>query len=167
MAQAKEDETERFENSLNKTGSLMTYSCEANAILSGATDEEVQAAYSYGRNIGVAFQLVDDMLDFISSADMLGKPAAADMKLGLATAPVLFATKKHPELNELISRRFSQPNDVEDAFKLVIESGGLDETKTLAKQYCNDATSALNNIRDSSYKSALVGLCDKVLNRLN
>ena len=83
MAQAKENETERFEmylsKSFNKTGSLMTYSCEANAILSGATEEEIKAAYSYGRNIGVAFQLVDDLLDFVSSADMLGKPAAADM----------------------------------------------------------------------------------------
>jgi len=171
MAQAKENETERFEmylsKSFNKTGSLMTYSCEANAILSGATEEEIKAAYSYGRNIGVAFQLVDDLLDFVSSADMLGKPAAADMKLGLATAPVLFATKKHPHLNDLIARRFSQPGDVEEGFKLVIESGGLDETKTLAKKYCIDAISALDIIRDSSYKSALLGLCDKVLNRLN
>ena len=171
LAQAKEDEAERFESylskSFNKTGSLMTYSCEANAILSGASEEEIKAAYSYGRNIGVAFQLIDDVLDFVSSADMLGKPAAADMKLGLATAPVLFATKKHPHLNDLISRRFSQPGDVEDAFKLVIESGGLEDTKTLARQYCEDATRSLDIIRDSSYKSALVGLCDKVLNRLN
>ena len=171
MAQAKENETERFETylskSFNKTGSLMTYSCEANAILSGATEEEIKAAYDYGRNIGVAFQLIDDVLDFVSSADLLGKPAAADMKLGLATAPVLFATKKHPQLNELIARRFGQSGDVEEAFKLVLESGGLEETKSLARQYCGDATAALDHIRDSSYRSALVGLCDKVLNRLN
>ena len=171
MAQAKENETERFETylskSFNKTGSLMTYSCEANAILSGATEEEIKAAYDYGRNIGVAFQLIDDVLDFVSSADLLGKPAAADMKLGLATAPVLFATKKHPQLNELIARRFGQRGDVEEAFKLVLESGGLEETKSLARQYCGDATAALDHIRDSSYRSALVGLCDKVLNRLN
>ena len=171
MAQAKENETERFETylskSFNKTGSLMTYSCEANAILSGATEEEIKSAYDYGRNIGVAFQLIDDVLDFVSSADLLGKPAAADMKLGLATAPVLFATKKHPQLNDLIARRFGQRGDVEEAFKLVLESGGLEETKSLARQYCGDATAALDHIRDSSYRSALVGLCDKVLNRLN
>jgi len=171
MAQAKEDETERFESylskSFNKTGSLMTYSCEACAILSGATDKEVQAAYEYGRNIGVAFQLVDDLLDFVSSADQLGKPAAADMKLGLATAPVLFATKKHPHLNDLIARRFSQPGDVEEGFKLVIESGGIEDTKALARKYCQDATSALDLIQDSKYKNALLNLCDKVLNRLN
>ena len=171
LAQAKEDESERFEQylskSFNKTGSLMTYSCEANAILAGATDEEVQAAYSYGRNIGVAFQLVDDLLDFVSSADMLGKPAANDMKLGLATAPVLFASQEHEELNKLIARRFSQPGDVEQAFNWVLQSGGLEKTKSLAKKHCDDAITALDIIRDSKYKGALVGLCDKVLNRLN
>ena len=58
----------------------------------------VEQAFQYGRNIGIAFQLVDDLLDFIVSADQLGKPAAADLKLGLATAPVLFAAEMFPEL---------------------------------------------------------------------
>merc|ERR1712098_246587 len=78
-----------------------------------------------GRNIGIAFQLVDDLLDFVVSADQLGKPAAADMKLGLATAPVLFASQQFPVLNDMIARRFSQPGDVEEAFQCVLESGGL------------------------------------------
>ena len=96
-------------------------------------------AYKYGQNIGIAFQLVDDWLDFMSSADMLGeissenenqtffiiisivfsgKPSGADLSLGLATAPVLFASEQFPELNRLILRRFSQPGDVETAFRL-------------------------------------------------
>ena len=54
----------------------------------------MEDAFQYGRNVGVAFQLVDDLLDFTVSADQLGKPAAADPKLGLATAPVLFAAEK-------------------------------------------------------------------------
>lgn len=53
-----------------------------------------EVAFQYGRNIGLAFQLVDDLLDFVSSADAMGKPTAADLKLGLATAPVLFACEK-------------------------------------------------------------------------
>lgn len=51
-------------------------------------------AFQYGRNVGLAFQLVDDLLDFVSSAEAMGKPTAADLKLGLATAPVLFACEK-------------------------------------------------------------------------
>jgi len=171
LQQTEEDENERFEQylnkSFNKTASLMTYSCQANAVLSGANEEEVQAAYKYGRNIGIAFQLVDDLLDFVSSADQLGKPAAADMKLGLATAPVLFASQQFPELNDMIARRFSEEGDVENAFECVIKSGGLDQTRALAKQHCEDAISALDIISNSTYKYALVGLCDKVLNRLN
>lgn len=53
-----------------------------------------EVTYQYGRNIGLAFQFVDDLLDFVSTAETLGKPAAADLKLGLATAPVLFACEK-------------------------------------------------------------------------
>lgn len=171
LQQTEDDENERFQQylnkSFNKTASLMTYSCQANAVLSGANEEEIQAAYKYGKNIGIAFQLVDDLLDFVSSADQLGKPAAADMKLGLATAPVLFASQQFPVLNEMIARRFSQDGDVEEAFKCVIESGGLDQTRALAKQHCEDAIAALDIISNSNYKLALVGLCDKVLNRLN
>lgn len=62
--------------------------------MAGADNELSELAFQYGRNIGLAFQLVDDMLDFVSSTETLGKPAAADLKLGLATAPVLFACEK-------------------------------------------------------------------------
>lgn len=64
------------------------------AILAGADAELSELAFQYGRNMGLAFQLVDDLLDFVSSAEAMGKPTAADLKLGLATAPVLFACEK-------------------------------------------------------------------------
>ena len=60
-------------------------------MLSGCNESCIEHVYQYGRNIGIAFQLVDDLLDFISSEQLMGKPTAADLKLGLATAPVLFA----------------------------------------------------------------------------
>lgn len=63
-------------------------------MLAGAEEPISEVAFQYGRNIGLAFQLVDDMLDFVSSSAAMGKPTAADLKLGLATAPVLFACEK-------------------------------------------------------------------------
>lgn len=63
-------------------------------MLAGANEELSEIAYQYGRNLGLAFQLVDDLLDFVSSSAAMGKPTAADLKLGLATAPVLFACEK-------------------------------------------------------------------------
>lgn len=63
-------------------------------MLAGADESLSELAFQYGRNVGLAFQLVDDLLDFVSSAEAMGKPTAADLKLGLATAPVLFACEK-------------------------------------------------------------------------
>ena len=83
----------------------MAYSCQANAVLADASPEEAHEAFLYGKHLGIAFQLVDDLLDFVSSADMLGKPAAADLQLGLATAPVLFASSEFPQLHAMITRR--------------------------------------------------------------
>merc|ERR1719187_522030 len=168
--QNKDDESERFEHyltkSFNKTASLMAYSCRANALLAGVSSSLVEGAFQYGRNIGIAFQLVDDLLDFSVSAEQLGKPAAADLKLGLATAPVLFAAEKYPDLNEMIGRRFEAAGDVERAFKLVQESGGLNETRDLAKKHCEAAVAALGHFAESKYKTALVDMCDKVLHRM-
>ena len=144
----------------------MAYSCRANAVLAGVNSSLVEQAFQYGRNIGIAFQLVDDLLDFIVSADQLGKPAGADLKLGLATAPVLFAAEKFPQLNEMIGRRFETKGDVERAFQLVQESGGLEETRQLARKHCDAAILALEHFADSKYKAALVEMCDKVLNRM-
>lgn len=64
------------------------------ALLTGADERTCELCFQYGRNLGLAFQLVDDLLDFVSSAQAMGKPTAADLKLGLATAPVLFACEK-------------------------------------------------------------------------
>jgi len=169
--QTKQDEEDRFEDyinkSFNKTASLMAYSCQANAVLAEATTDEAHDAFLYGKHLGIAFQLVDDLLDFVSSADMLGKPAAADLQLGLATAPVLFASSEFPQLHAMITRRFNEPGDVEEAFRLVLLSQGLEQTRQLARQHCEDAIASLSSIKPSPHRAALVGLCDKVLNRLN
>lgn len=96
-----------------KTASLISKSCRAAALLGGADAVTVDAAYSYGRNLGLAFQLVDDMLDYTRSGADLGKPAGADLELGLATAPLLFAWKQMPELGALVGRKFEREGDVQ------------------------------------------------------
>jgi hexaprenyl-diphosphate synthase len=95
-----------------KTASLISKSCRASAILGGADAATVDAAYEYGKNLGLAFQLVDDMLDYTRSEEELGKPAGADLELGLATAPLLYAWKANPELGALVGRKFEQEGDV-------------------------------------------------------
>ena len=96
-----------------KTASLISKSCRSTAVLSSSAPEVVEAAYSYGRNLGLAFQLVDDMLDYTVSEVELGKPAGADLELGLATAPLLFAWKENPQLGPLVGRKFAEDGDVQ------------------------------------------------------
>jgi hexaprenyl-diphosphate synthase len=95
-----------------KSASLISKSCRAAALLGSSDSVTVDAAYSYGKNLGLAFQLVDDMLDYTISGEELGKPAGADLELGLATAPLLFAWKNNKELGSLVGRKFSNEGDV-------------------------------------------------------
>ncbi|KAG0373260.1 coq1 putative hexaprenyl diphosphate synthase [Mortierella sp. AD032] len=154
-----------MEKTYMKTASLISKSCRSSAVLGGATDEVCDIAYIYGKNIGLAFQLVDDMLDFTVTSDEFGKPAGADLKLGLATAPVLFAWEEYPELGKLIKRNFDQEGDVELAWELVLKSQGLAQTRMLAQSHCQKAISALSQLPDSQAKTALIQLTEKVLDR--
>lgn len=96
-----------------KSASLISKSCRAAALLGQSSPAVVEAAYAYGKNLGLAFQLVDDMLDYTISRAELGKPAGADLELGLATAPLLFAWKDNVELGVLVGRKFSGTGDVQ------------------------------------------------------
>ncbi|NWS41104.1 DPS1 synthase, partial [Probosciger aterrimus] len=166
---SKENENERFahylEKTFKKTASLIANSCKAVSIL-GCPDPKVhEIAYQYGKNVGIAFQLIDDVLDFTSCADHLGKPAAADLKLGLATGPVLFACRQFPEMNAMIMRRFSKPGDVERARKYVLQSDGVQQTTYLAQRYCHEATREISKLRPSPEREALIQLTEMVLTR--
>lgn len=167
---SKETENERFAHYLTKTyrktASLIANTLKSTAVIAGADDQIAEIAFQYGRNIGLAFQLVDDMLDFVSSTETMGKPTAADLKLGLATAPVLFACEKYPELNPMIMRRFNEPGDVERAFDLVHKSHGLEQTRFLAKKHCNEAIRLAQELTDSPYQKGLQVVADLVINRM-
>jgi hexaprenyl-diphosphate synthase len=148
-----------------KTASLISKSCRAAALLGRADAITVDAAYTYGRNIGLAFQLVDDMLDYTKSGKDLGKPAGADLELGLATAPLLFAWKTTPELGPLVGRKFQEEGDVQRARELVIKSNGIEQTRALAEDYSQRAISALDTFPDSEAKDGLVDMAMKTLKR--
>ncbi|XP_019363814.1 PREDICTED: decaprenyl-diphosphate synthase subunit 1 isoform X2 [Gavialis gangeticus] len=166
---SKENENERFahylEKTFKKTASLIANSCKAVSIL-GCPDPKIhEIAYQYGKNVGIAFQLIDDVLDFTSCADQMGKPTAADLKLGLATGPVLFACRQFPEINAMIMRRFSLPGDVERAREYVLQSDGVQQTNYLAQRYCHEAMKEISKLRPSPERDALIQLTEMVLTR--
>lgn len=148
-----------------KTASLIAKSCESSAVLSTSCPTIIQAANLYGKNLGLAFQLVDDILDFGTTEAEFGKPVNADLGLGIATAPVLYAAEEFPELWELIERNFDAPGDVEKARALVNQSRGTELTRQLAEYFCRQAIEALNVLPESDARTALIQLTNTVLTR--
>ncbi|EEB93020.1 hypothetical protein MPER_08383 [Moniliophthora perniciosa FA553] len=150
-----------------KTASLMAKGARAATCLGGCTEGELyrEIAYAYGRNLGIAFQLVDDVLDYEAVEDTLGKPGGADLQLGLATGPALYAWEEHAGMGPLIQRKFSNAGDVELARDYVRKSSGVERTRQLATEYANQAKIVLQPLPDSDARGALEALTDRVIKR--
>ncbi len=119
----------------------------------------------YGRHLGIAYQVVDDLLDFTGSTDDLGKPASSDMEQGLATAPTLFAAEEYPQIIDIVQRRFADDGDIATVSELVSRSDGVRRTKELATSHARKAADALGVMAPSAHRDALLRLCFDVLNR--
>lgn len=149
-----------------KTASLMSKSCRSAAVLAGLDRELVDSAYQFGKNLGLCFQVVDDCLDYTAANnEQLGKPSGTDLKLGLATAPVLYAWEKYPELGKLIKRKFKAPGDVDLAREYVEKADGVQKTRNLAIHYHNAALDQLDFFPPSEALSGLKSLTHIMLSR--
>lgn len=149
-----------------KTASLMANSAKAAAVLSDASSEVVENLYSYGRNLGLAFQIVDDILDFTGSTEVLGKPAGLDLASGKLTSPVFYALQQEPYLKILIERKFAESEDLDRALELVKKSDGIEQARQLAKDLAYKAAQSLSCLPPSSSKDALHELTDYAVSRI-
>lgn len=156
-----------LEKSYYKTASLMANSAKAASILSNVSPTMAENLYGYGRHIGLAFQIVDDILDFTGSTEALGKPAGSDLKNGNLTAPVLYALSEKPYLEVLIEREFAQPEDLEQAVALVKDSGGIERSRELAAYHAQTAVQHLAELPPSKARQVLCDLADYVLSRFH
>lgn len=155
-----------LEKSYYKTASLIANSSKAAAILSDVSEDIALDMYNYGRNIGLAFQIVDDILDFTGSEDVLGKPACSDLSSGNLTAPALFALKEQPYLEVLIEREFAQEGDIEQALALIQNSSAIEQSRQLAADHAELAVKYLAKLPHSETHQTLINLADYVLSRL-
>ncbi|MDJ0797002.1 MAG: solanesyl diphosphate synthase [Calothrix sp. MO_167.B12] len=154
------------QKSYYKTASLIANSSKAAGVLSNVSSEIAEHLYSYGRHLGLAFQIVDDILDFTSSSDTLGKPAGSDLKSGNLTAPVLFALEEQPYLEVLIEREFAQQGDLEQAMNLIQDSQGIERSRELATHHVKIAVEHIEVIPPSQSRQTLINLASYVLSRL-
>jgi all-trans-nonaprenyl-diphosphate synthase len=155
-----------LEKSYYKTASLLANSSKAAAVLSEVSDELAENMYNYGCHLGLAFQIVDDLLDFTGSVEELGKPAGSDLRSGNLTAPVLYALEEKPYLEVLIEREFAQSGDIEQAIALVRDSHGIERSRELANYHSRVAIEHLTDLSPSASRQALIKLADYVLSRL-
>jgi geranylgeranyl pyrophosphate synthase len=119
-----------------KTASLICYACRSTALLGGHAygSTVATACEEFGFHMGLAFQIQDDILDFTAAADILGKPALADMNLGLSTAPILYAAQEFAHLRPLVKRRFKEKGDKQTALEALYKSKtAMDKAKRLAE----------------------------------
>jgi octaprenyl-diphosphate synthase len=155
-----------------KTACLFSGCARLGAVLAGLEGAEEENLAEYGRYAGLAFQLVDDLLDFTASAEQLGKPVLSDLKEGKVTLPLIYAMENgHREARELVARVLEEKEfdsvRPETIVALVQESGALDRARNLAYDYAHRAKACLNGQNDSEYARALLTLPDFILEREN
>ena len=155
-----------------KTACLFSGCARLGAVLGGFENDGEQALADYGRNAGLAFQLVDDLLDFTASTEQLGKPVLSDLKEGKVTLPLIYAMENgHSQARELVARvlREKEFDSVrpETIVELVNKSGALERARNLAHDYAHRAKACLNGHGDSEYGRALLALPDFILEREN
>ncbi|KAA3479089.1 solanesyl diphosphate synthase 3, chloroplastic/mitochondrial isoform X1 [Gossypium australe] len=154
-----------------KTASLISNSCKAIALLAGQTAEVAMLAFEYGKNLGLAFQLIDDVLDFTGTSASLGKGSLSDIQQGIVTAPILFAMEEFPQLHAIVYQGFDNPENIEIALEYLGKSHGIERTRELAMKHANLAAAAIDSLPESNDENvirsrrALVDLTQRVITR--
>ena len=154
-----------LEKSYYKTASLIANSAKAAGVLSNVSPAMEDHLYQYGRHLGLAFQIVDDILDFTASADALGKPACSDLKSGNLTAPALYALEEQPYLATLVDRELAEDGDLEKAIAIVESSEGISRAKALARSHADSAIAHLADLPQSDCRQTLIKIAEYTLSR--
>jgi len=152
---------------ISKTASLFSLATESGAILSQAPGKSVKALKEYGYNLGIAFQIVDDIMDFIGTEEEIGKPIGSDLAQGTLTLPAMLLLERYPENNpvkELFQNRDRQKN-IKLAIELVHNSSIIQECYTIASDYCAKACRNLNLLPENASRQSLINLADYVIER--
>ncbi len=159
---------EYFRHIDSKTASLIVACTEAGSILSGAPEEEVAALRTYGHNLGRAFQIADDILDFTADAQKLGKPVGSDLRQGTLTLPVfnfISDDPRGPQVEKLLQRDADTPEEIDQVIEWIRQASAIDASKAEARHYARLAQEALVVLPENVYRRALVDLATYVVER--
>lgn len=150
-----------------KTALLIAISCQMGAVASGASQAIVRSMYWYGYNVGMAFQITDDILDFTGTERQLGKPVGSDLLNGNITLPALYTAhygRSRERFQEWIARGTFWDH-VEEAIQLVRNDEGIAFSQNLAERYVARAKAILADLPDNQAKTSLAGIADFIVER--
>lgn len=152
----------------SKTAKLFEAAAQLGALIAGASDAEIEAAAEYGRSLGTAFQLIDDVLDYSGQADDIGKNVGDDLREGKATLPLIYLMEHGTAEQRDLVRNCIENGD-EQHFDAVLfavtTSGALDYTKRKAEEAAARASASIINLPESDFKEALLKLSDFAVHR--
>ena len=158
---------EYFNRIAGKTASLFATAAQGGAMIGGVAPEAVAGLRAYGENLGMAFQIVDDILDFSGDEAELGKPAGSDLMQGTLTLPSLLLIERYPT-NNPVKRYFAgrqRAQNLQRSLQMIRESDILDESYAVAIDFRDRATAALAALPASAVKDALLELAPYVTSR--
>lgn len=165
-------EAEHLNLIFRKTACLFSISMRLGAVIGGATEQQEQALGEYGRNLGMAFQIIDDVLDLTASEEVLGKPVASDLREGKATMAVIHALERcTPQermvIETVLNQRVFDEIEPADVVSILNRYNSIDYAAAAAADYASAARNALADVPESEIKRALLWIPDFVLERDN
>ena len=148
-----------------KTAMLFGLSLVTGASEAKARQREIALLARAGYNLGIAFQMIDDILDFTAESERLGKPVAADLRSGIYTLPVIEAVRRDEEVRDAVVPPPAHPEDVERAVSLIRRAGGVERARAAATVYTVRARGAIGRLAEAAQRRALMSVADKLLGR--
>jgi octaprenyl-diphosphate synthase len=161
-------EEQYFEVTIRKTAALMSAACQIGAILAGVSEAQEEALTQFGLNLGISFQVVDDILDFTGDVRQLGKPVINDLKEGRITLPLIHALAHVSEADRRRLRDLAQevkPENAPDILALLKKNGSLDYAREQARQFTLKAQENLKFFPESLEKSYFWAITEELLQR--
>ncbi|HEX7878556.1 MAG TPA: polyprenyl synthetase family protein, partial [Candidatus Eisenbacteria bacterium] len=153
-----------------KTATLIAAACEIGGYLTYGDGKERQALHRFGTELGMAFQITDDLLDFVGDSGHIGKSTGADIRDGKITLPLIHALRQAPPEKANAIGEYIRATDITEPawnaiFDFTAEFGGLDYGRAMAQKYADRAVRALDEFDDSPIKSTLATAVDYVVHR--
>lgn len=160
-----------YEKIKHKTACLIAACSKGGAIVSGASDQEIELLNTYGLHLGIAFQIVDDILDYTEDQSTIGKPAGNDLRQGMVTLPLIYALQEpssngyHQQVQDLLNQSTQKEEDILAIVNWVAQSNGIKKSLLDAHAHGNKAREALYHFPPSPNRDVLDELIDFVLVR--